>query len=203
MKSTKSLGQSSPVLKIENIDTFGNEIYIKREDLLPKYFGGNKSRIAEAFVSDALAKGCNCVLAYGSASSNMCRVITMLCKEKNIHCAVLSSVEDGEEYEDTINSHITKATGYPFYTCQKSEVKETLEKIIAKLTSQGYNVYYIYDKKNIPTGVSAYCKVFDEITSENIAFDYIFHASGTGITQAGLICGKTLAPNDNTLLLLA
>ena len=51
----------------------------------------------------------------------------MLCKEKNIHCAVLSSVEDGEEYEDTINSHITKATGYPFYTCQKSEVKETLE----------------------------------------------------------------------------
>ena len=197
MKSTKSLGQNSPVFKIENIDTSGNEIYIKREDLLPKYFGGNKARIAEAFVTDAIAKGCNCVLTYGSASSNMCRVITMLCKEKNIHCAVLSSVEDGEEYEDTINSHITKATGYPFYTCQKSEVKETLEKIIGKLSAQGYKVYYIYDKKNIPTGVSAYADAFDEISAEDINFDYIFHASGTGITQAGLICGKTLASNDS------
>lgn len=198
MGSTKILGQCSPIFKIENIDTLGNEIYIKREDLLPKYFGGNKSRIAEAFVTDAVSKGCNCVLAYGSASSNMCRVITMLCKEKNLHCAVLSSVEDGEEYEDTINSRITKATGYPFYTCHKSEVRETLEKIIAELSAQGYNVYYIYDKKNIPTGVSAYCKVFDEIETESIAFDYIFHASGTGITQAGLICGKTLA-SDNAM----
>ncbi|MBE7064625.1 MAG: pyridoxal-phosphate dependent enzyme [Ruminococcaceae bacterium] len=196
MKTDKKIEYGSPIFKLENIDNCGNEIYIKREDLLPKYFGGNKARIAEAFVSDALAKGCNCVLAYGSASSNMCRVITMICKEKNIHCAVLSSVEDGEEYEDTINSRITKSTGYPFYTCQKSEVPETLEKIVTAFSSQGYNVYYIYDKKNIPTGVSVYCKVFDEIAAENIDFDYIFHASGTGITQAGLICGKALAPND-------
>lgn len=196
MENIKQKKYRSPILKLENIDTCGNEIYIKREDLLPKFLGGNKARIAEAFVSDAIAKGCTCILAYGSASSNMCRVITMLCKKKNIHCAVLSSVEDREEYEDTINSRITKSTGYPFYTCQKSDVKETLEKIIGELSCQGYNVYYIYDKKNIHTGVSAYYKAFNEISEENIDFDYIFHASGTGITQAGLICGKTLASPD-------
>jgi len=197
MENIEKKEYRSPVFKLENIDTYGNEIYIKREDLLPKYFGGNKARIALAFVNDAVKKGCDTVLAYGSASSNMCRVITMLCKEKNLHCAVLSSVEDGEEYTHTINSQITEATGFPFYTCQKSEVAKSLEKIISDLSAEGKKVYYIYDKENIPTGVSAYCNVFNEISQESIGFDYIFHASGTGLTQAGLICGRTLAPENS------
>ncbi|MBQ8164475.1 MAG: pyridoxal-phosphate dependent enzyme [Clostridia bacterium] len=188
---------SSPIHKLENFCENGNEIYIKREDLLPGYFGGNKARIASAFVNDAISKGCNCVLAYGSASSNMCRVITMLCKKENLHCAVLSSVDDGEEYTHTINSRITEATGFPFYTCKKSEVAKSLEKIINDLTSAGRKVYYIYDKQNIPAGISAYREAFKEISSVGIDFDYIFHASGTGITQAGLICGKTLAESTS------
>lgn len=196
MGNIKTNEYHSPIFKIENIADNGNEIYIKREDLLPEYFGGNKARIAEAFVNDAISKGFDCILAYGSASSNMCRAITMICNKKNLYCAVLSSVEDGEEYEDTINSKITKAIGVPFYKCKKSEVAETLKRIINRLTVSGKKVYYIYDKENIPTGVSAYCKVFDEIAEANIDFDYIFHASGTGITQAGLICGKTLAAHD-------
>lgn len=197
MKTDKKIEYGSPIFNLENIDTYNNEIYIKREDLLPKYFGGNKARIAVAFVNDALKKGYDTVLAYGSASSNMCRVITMLCKEKNLHCAVLSSVEDGEEYSHTINSRITESTGFPFFTCKKSEVAITLKKIISDLTAAGKKVYYIYDNANIPTGVSAYREAFNEIASSEIDFDVIFHASGTGLTQAGLICGKILAPENS------
>lgn len=45
-------------------------------------------------------------------------------------------------------------------------------------------------------GTHAYMICYEEIAEyekrENIPFDYIFHASGTGTTQAGLVCGQIL-----------
>lgn len=60
--------------------------------------------------------------------------------------------------------------------------------------------YYIYGDKygqgNEAVPVNAYRKVYDEIIEQEkqhkIKFDMIFHASGTGMTQAGLICGQIL-----------
>src|SRR5690625_5020028 len=40
----------------------------------------------------------------------------------------------------------------------------------------------------------------DYQNTQNISFDYIFHASGTGTTQAGLICGKLLNKADTNIV---
>ena len=49
-------------------------------------------------------------------------------------------------------------------------------------------------------GTEAYVRCYREITEQErcmgIRFDYVFHASGTGTTQAGLICGQLLAGDD-------
>ena len=46
-------------------------------------------------------------------------------------------------------------------------------------------------------GTEAYVRCYREIVEQEqslgVYFDYIFHASGTGTTQAGLICGQLLA----------
>ena len=52
-----------------------NEFFIKRDDLLPFSFGGNKVRIAEQYFRDMKKKDCDCIIAYGSSRSNLCRVI--------------------------------------------------------------------------------------------------------------------------------
>ena len=55
-------------------DDRGNRIYVKREDLLPYSFGGNKVRIGLCYLADMQKSGCDHMLAYGNARSNLCRV---------------------------------------------------------------------------------------------------------------------------------
>ena len=64
----------TPICKLEKIST-KNQLYIKRDDLYPLSFGGNKARKAELFWKDIQAKQADYVVTYGSSSSNHCRVI--------------------------------------------------------------------------------------------------------------------------------
>lgn len=62
----------------------GQQIYIKRDDLLGFSFGGNKCRIAEVLLQDMKGKkGCDFFVSYGSRKSNLNRVVGTLCKAEN------------------------------------------------------------------------------------------------------------------------
>lgn len=56
-----------------------NHIYLKREDLLPFSFGGNKVRIAKKFFEDMEATGKDCMVGYGNARSNLSRALANIC----------------------------------------------------------------------------------------------------------------------------
>lgn len=56
----------------------GCVIHYKRDDLLPYSFGGNKVRIAYEFLKDLKDKGCDTIVGYGSAKSNLSRVVANL-----------------------------------------------------------------------------------------------------------------------------
>ncbi len=43
-------------------DNSDNTIYVKRDDLIPFSFGGNKVRIAKEFIDDMRDKNCNCMI---------------------------------------------------------------------------------------------------------------------------------------------
>src|SRR5690625_6583425 len=51
-----------------------NNIYIKRDDLTDLALGGNKARKLEYFISDALTNKHDCIVTYGGAQSNHCRI---------------------------------------------------------------------------------------------------------------------------------
>jgi hypothetical protein len=69
-----------------------------------------------------------------------------------------------------------------------------------------FNYIYgdIYGKGNEKVAVQAYVEAYEEIIlyeeENNIVFDYIFHASGTGTTQTGLICGSLLHGDDRKII---
>ncbi len=170
---------------------YENNIYIKREDKLPYSFGGNKVRFAEAFLQDMKAKGKNALIAYGSKSSNLCRVMAQLCFDNKIPCAVVFSEVSG----NTNNSRIVSSLGVREYSCEKTQVCETVTRAIEDFKKEGLNPYYIYGNTkgegNELVPVSAYTKVYDEITEfekeNNINFDHIFLATGTAATYSGLL----------------
>lgn len=183
------------MLSSDYVDT---QIYIKREDMLPLSFGGNKVRIAQEFFSDMEEQNKNCIIAYGNVRSNLCRVIANMAKMRDIPCYVVSPYDDNDERRETFNSYLVDQCGAHIRTCKKSEVSKIVEAVLNECKTAGYAPYYIngdkYGKGNEATPVRAYKKVYQEICGQakelGICFDCIFLATGTGMTQSGLLLGK-------------
>ena len=183
------------------IETLGNaKLYIKREDLLPFSFGGNKMRIAQEYFADMESKGKNCMVGYGNARSNMCRVLANMAYVKKIPCHIISPADDDGTRKETANSAIVKSCGATIHPCLKTGVSTVVREVLENCKNDGLNPYYIYGdeygKGNEAVPVRAYAKVYDEIKEQSQAmgfsFDYIFLATGTGMTQAGLVAGRQL-----------
>lgn len=197
--------EKTPIYKIVDRKQSGNQLYIMREDLLPFSLGGNKVRIANAFFEDMQKKGCDVMIAYGNVRSNLCRVIANECFRKKIPCYMICSFEEGEsEEKETSNSRLMQMLHVKIVKCRKNEIAQTVERTMKQIEQEGQKPYYIYGNKfgtgNEGVSASAYAKAYQEILNfekeQEVSFDYIFHASGTGATQAGLTCGHLLA-NDS------
>lgn len=187
----------SPIYEIIDRTGNGNRIFVMREDLIPFALGGNKVRIADEFFLDMKQKGCDTMIAYGNVRSNLCRVIANQCYIERIPCYIICSLEEDDQTVRTNNSRLMKLLDAKLVFCDKQNIAETVEGLMEELKAEGRKPYYIYGDKfgtgNEGTPTRAYVKVMDMISeyerNTGSSFDYIFHASGTGSTQAGLICG--------------
>lgn len=184
-----------------------NKIFIKRDDLYPIAFGGNKARIAEKLVEDAQVKKCNHIVSYGSVSSNMNRAIASLCSVKQLCCTIICPKEDSLE-DQTNNSRIACISEATVVECLKTNVAETVEQVCKDIRENGEKPYYIYGDKfgkgNEVTTSKVYIDVYNEIVEQEremgVDFDYIFCATGTGMTQAGLIVGNHITEKKHCIV---
>ena len=69
-------------------------IFIKRDDLTGSSLTGNKVRKQEFLIADAIKKGCDSIIAWGSATSNHCRTTALCCARMGIECHLLLSSSD-------------------------------------------------------------------------------------------------------------
>lgn len=179
----------------------GNSLYIKREDLLPFSFGGNKARKAELFFSEIKTGQHDYVVTYGGGSSNHCRVIANLAAVHGIPCIIISPLEIPEA---TWNTTLVQLFGGLILSCPVTEVHDKIEQQLVRLQAEGHRPYFIPGGGHGNLGTQAYVDCYDEIAryeAENCnKFDYIFLASGTGTTQAGLICGKLIGHRDTKII---
>lgn len=193
----------TPIYKLKTqFDTVN--LYIKREDLLPFSFGGNKARIAWEFFADMESKGMDCMVGYGNARSNLSRVLANVNFSRRGVCHIISPSDDDGERVITNNGLMVHACGAVFHECSKTNVSKTVQDVMDECKEQGLKPYYIYGDKfgngNEAVPVRAYVKVFQEILKQEeelgVHFDSVVCATGTGMTQAGLIAGKSLYGGD-------
>lgn len=187
---------------IQNLGEYkGNHLYMKREDMIPFSFGGNKARKAELFFQEIDKGSYDYVVTYGSGSSNHCRVIANECCRRNIPCCVISPKEASEP---TFNSHMMKMFGAQIIIASVNEVHDMIESKIAELKAAGRSPYFIEGGGHGNIGTEAYVQCYRELTeyekTENLHFDYIFFASGTGTTHAGVVCGQLLAGDKRKII---
>lgn len=179
----------------------GNRLYMKREDLIPFSFGGNKARKARLFFDEIRRGDYDCVVTYGSSSSNHCRVVANMAAAGNLPCYIISPEEASHR---TYNSDLMAYFGAEITVCPVDRVSVTIEKKLEALRAEQKKPYFIAGGGHGNLGTQAYVDCYQEIRrfeqENNIHFDYIFHASGTGTTQAGLVCGQLISRDDRKIV---
>lgn len=184
-----------------NFPLVGNTVFVKRDDLLPFSFGGNKARKAVLFFREIITGRYDCVVTYGTNSSNHCRIIANMATMHGLPCYVVSPETVGRM---TANSRIIDVLGASVILSHLSEVGTTIRTVLQDLENQGCNPYFIPGGGHGNLGTQAYVDCYEEIrTQERILglhFDFIFLPSGTGTTQAGLVCGKLVHGDDTEIV---
>ena len=64
----------------------GPRIWIKRDDMLGLFPGGNKTRKLEFLVADALAAGADTLVTCGAPQSNHCRITLAAAVKEGLKC---------------------------------------------------------------------------------------------------------------------
>ena len=184
-----------------NLDNGTNRLFVKRDDLLPFSFGGNKARKALLFWRDYENSGCDCFVTYGSSSSNHCRIIANIAASLQVDCYIISPTCASE---DTYNSKLMKMFGAHILCVDVQDVHEIIDNTLLKLRALGKKPYFIPGGGHGNIGTQAYVDCYQEIldyeVTNNVYFDYVFHASGTGTTQAGLVAGQILNKDDRHIV---
>lgn len=183
----------TPVVPLSG-DYGANQLYMKRDDMIPFSFGGNKARKAAEFYKEIKKTDIDVVMTYGSNSSNHCRIIANMAAAMGLSCHIISPEENREIL---YNTRLVEQFGARIETCPVSQVAQTIDRRIKAYEKEGREPYFITGGGHGNPGTESYVKAYKEMEGwekeKGIHFDYIFHASGTGATQAGLVCGQLLS----------
>lgn len=189
--------ERTPVQALKDTDEGRNRFFMKRDDLLPFSFGGNKVRIASEFLKDMRAEKCDAMIFYGDRRSNLCRVLSALCMREGIPSLMIATEENPGNGPEPFNSRLIGMTETKVLKCRKDGIAEAVDRAFDEMKRIGRKPYYIYGSR-LGTGregiaARAYAGAYGEIEeaekSMGISFDCIFTPYGTGATQGGLIAG--------------
>lgn len=168
-----------------------NNIFIKRDDLIPYSFGGNKARKGFLFFKEVDMGDYDCVVTYGSSHSNHCRIIANMASARKMECFIIGPKEVADS---TYNSKFMELFGAELITVPVEQVHETIKSILQELRNKGKKPYFIPGGGHGNIGTEAYVQCYEEIreyeVQNRIHLDYVFFASGTGTTHSGLVCGQ-------------
>ena len=139
-----------------------NDYFMKRDDMIPFSFGGNKARKAAEFYREIKKEKADVVMTYGSNSSNHCRIIANMAAAIGLSCHVISPEENREIL---YNTELVKEFGAVIETCPVTQVAQTIENRKQAYIAEGKNPYFITGGGHGNPGTESYVKAYREIVS--------------------------------------
>ena len=190
----------TPLHKLENLSKeLGVNLYLKRDDFSGmNLFGGNKIRKLEYLIGDAVSKGCEYVFTFGATQSNHAmQTATSCCRCGLKPVLYLESIVEPDENDVRSNLLLDKIMGAEIHIFEEGiDLMKEAEKQINQLESAGHKCYVVPMGGSNEIGstgfVGGYAELTEQLSKKGIEADYIFHATGTGGTLAGLVAGKKL-----------
>jgi 1-aminocyclopropane-1-carboxylate deaminase/D-cysteine desulfhydrase-like pyridoxal-dependent ACC family enzyme len=181
------------------------EIWIKREDLLPLGFGGNKLRNLEFLIGDALSRGADTLVTSGRRWSNHCRLTAAAGAKAGLTVhLVLSGPPAGRPGANQRLDRLLGATVHVASTAERSDRTALVERVVSDQVASGRRPYVIGVGGSGPIGAAGQVIAGMELASQARAagLDRFVVAlpSATGGTQAGVLSGLRLAGSPARVL---
>lgn len=169
-------------------------LYIKRDDQSGLAFGGNKVRKLEFLIKEALDRGCDTVVTAGAQQSNHCRQTAAACARAGLRCHLLLGGAPPDKYRG--NLLLSRLLGAHIHFAGNDRQGKGLHDLVHQLKAEGQDPYPIPYGGSNGTGalgfVEAVKELKQQLQGQNLEVDYLFFASSSGGTLAGLMLGKTI-----------
>ena len=170
------------------------DIWVKREDLLPLAFGGNKLRNLEFLIGDALTARADTLVTSGRRWSNHCRLTAAAGARAGLDVHLVLSGPPVEPPGPGIRlAQAYGATIHQLGTPDRAEREARVAAVMDDLRAAGRRPYLVEVGGTGVVGatgqVVAAREAFDQAAAAGARFDEIVLPTATGGTQAGLVVG--------------
>jgi len=174
------------------------EVWIKREDLLPLAFGGNKLRNLEFLVGAALAAGADTLVTSGRRWSNHARLTAAAGAKAGLAVHVVLSGPPVDPPNPGVRlDELLGATVHQAATDDRAERTAIVDRVLADLRQGGRHPYLVAIGGTGIVGaigqVLAGMELADGAAAAGVRPDTVVVPSATGGTQAGLLVGLRTA----------
>lgn len=176
-------------------DTLGVELFIKRDDLLPFPFAGNKVRKLAAELDGHTVAG-DLVVSTGAIDSNHCRTLAMLGAERGLHVHLVLHGEGAQQAPALV---MLDQLGASYEVVPVAGISHAIAAAASRGGNRGLNVHVVAGGCHTPLGAQAYRDAAHRTLPEARP-DYVFLASGTGATHGGIAAAVQLSALDTEVV---
>ncbi|MDO9072119.1 MAG: D-cysteine desulfhydrase [Rubrivivax sp.] len=175
----------------------GPEVWVKRDDMLGLFPGGNKTRKLEFLVADALAQGADTLITCGAPQSNHCRITLAAAVKEGLQCRfVIEERVPGSFHEDASGNHFMfRLMGVEALSVVPAgtAMAPAMQAMADELAALGRKGYIIPGGGSNALGGLGYVACAQELQQQTfeqgLSFDQVIVGSGSSGTHGGLLAG--------------
>ncbi len=172
----------------------GVRVLVKRDDLTGFALGGNKARILEYLLADAIEQKSDMLVTGGGPQSNHARITAAAARVAGMDCVlVLSGEPPAEANGNLLLDHLLGAELVYTHSKDSKETDRLIEEVARGYRAKGRRPYAIGRGGSSPQGTAAYMLAVHELLSQLDAMqvkpDIIFITTGSCGTQSGILAG--------------
>ncbi|MDP1998042.1 MAG: D-cysteine desulfhydrase [Rhodoferax sp.] len=175
----------------------GPNIWIKRDDMLGLFPGGNKTRKLEFLMADALAQGTDTLITCGAPQSNHCRITLAAAVKEGLKCRFVIEERVPGSFNETAsgNHFMFRLMGVESLTVVPggSNMAAAMQQVADELAAEGRKGYIIPGGGSNALGGLGYVACAQELQEQffeqGVRIDRVVVGSGSSGTHGGLLAG--------------
>lgn len=175
----------------------GPEVWVKRDDMLGLFPGGNKTRKLEFLAADALAQGADTLITCGAPQSNHCRITLAAAVKEGLKCrfVIEERVAHSFDPKGSGNHFMFRLLGVESITVVPggSDMAAAMQAEAEQLRAEGRRGYIIPGGGSNAIGGLGYVACAQELQQQwfesGQRFDRVVVGSGSSGTHGGLLAG--------------